>query len=162
MTLEAHGGDAVEAAAAAEALAELLETIVLALRLDAQVTVTDEEGVITGRVDGDDLGLFIGRHGQTINAVQHLAQRIVLRGAETALRVLVDADGYRDRRAEVLREEADAAAAEAVRRGRPVELPAMTALERRLVHEHLRDRPDVETSSEGEEPERYLVVSPVG
>jgi spoIIIJ-associated protein len=73
----------------------------------------------------------------------------------------VDADGYRERRAHALREDADDAAEEALRSGRAVELDPMPASERRVVHEHLRDRGDVRTHSEGEEPERYLVVSPL-
>jgi spoIIIJ-associated protein len=144
----------------AEVLEELLESVVSALQLDADVSVEYEDGLLTGRLHGQDLGLFIGRHGQTIEAVQHLAQRIVLKGDESGLRLLVDAGGYRARRAKTLRAEADDAAEEALRTGRPVELDPMPALERRLVHEHLRERDEVETYSEGTEPERYLVVSP--
>jgi spoIIIJ-associated protein len=144
----------------AEVLEELLETVVSALQLDADVSVEYADGLLTGRLHGQDLGLFIGRHGQTIEAVQHLAQRIVLKGDESGLRLLVDAGGYRARRAKTLRAEADDAAEEALRTGRPVELDPMPALERRLVHEHLRERDEVETYSEGTEPERYLVVSP--
>jgi spoIIIJ-associated protein len=75
-------------------------------------------------------------------------------------RVEVDASGYRERRAALLRHEANEAADDALRLGRPVSLEPMTASERRLVHEYLRDRGDVETHSEGQEPERRLVVSP--
>jgi spoIIIJ-associated protein len=146
----------------AEVLEDLLDAIASALQLDAEISVDYVDGVLTGRLHGHDLGLFIGRHGQTIDAVQHLAQRIVLRGADTGLRLLVDAGGYRARRAKALRAEADDAAEEALRTGRPVELDPMPALERRLVHEHLRERSEVETYSEGIEPERYLVVSPSG
>ena len=108
---------------------------------------------------GDDLGLFIGRHGQTIDAVQHLAYRIAVhRGEGERKRIVVDAEGYRARREEALQRQADQAADDAVRYKRPVALDAMTASERKLVHEYLRDRGDVETYSEGEEPERHLVV----
>ena len=110
---------------------------------------------------GDDLGLFIGRRGQTIDAVQHLAQRIVFPDGPSPVRVVIDADGYRERRAEALRADAEDAAEEALRSGRPVELDPMPASERRVVHEHLRNRDDVSTHSEGEEPDRYLIVSPV-
>jgi spoIIIJ-associated protein len=149
-----------DAAEAADVLEDLLDVIVGALQLDAGVSVQYADGVLTGRLDGHDLGLFIGRHGQTIDAVQHLAQRIVLSGDSSGLRVVVDADGYRDRRARTLRAQADDAAEEVLRTGRPVELTAMAALERRIVHEHLRDRAEVETYSEGAEPERYLVICP--
>jgi spoIIIJ-associated protein len=149
-----------EVAEAADVLEDLLEVIARTLQLEADVHIEYVDGVLTGRLDGDDLGLFIGRHGQTIDAVQHLAQRIVLGGDASGLRVIVDADGYRARRARTLRAQADDAAEEALRTGRPVELSAMAALERRLVHEHLRDRAEVETYSEGAEPDRYLVICP--
>ena len=77
------------------------------------------------------------------------------------MRVVIDANGYRDRRAEALRGEADDAADEALSSGKPVELDPLPPFERRIVHEYLRERGDVETHSEGNEPERYLVVTPL-
>ena len=146
---------------AQEAVEELLELVVDALDLDAEIVVRADGDVVTGTLVGEDLGLFIGRHGQTIDAVQHLAQRIVFHGRPSDLRIVIDAAGYRDRRAGALRRQADEAAEEAVRTGRPVALDPMVASERKLVHEHLRDRGDVETYSEGDEPERHLVVAPL-
>jgi spoIIIJ-associated protein len=143
---------------------EVLEEVVAALGLTGTVEVERDQEVVTGTVHGDDLGLFIGRHGQTIDAVQHLIFRIALaRGAgnEGDLRVVIDAEGYRARRAEALQRVADQAAEDARRSGRPVALDAMTASERKLVHEYLRDRGGVETYSEGEEPDRHLVVAPL-
>lgn len=150
-----------EAAAAAERLRELLDRVSAALGLDARAEVSDDGETLVGTLHGEDLGLFIGRHGQTIDAVQHLAQRLVLRSAQTGRRVVVDAEGYRARRAEILHRQAEEAAEEAVRHGRPVALDAMTASERRIVHEYLRERGDVDTYSEGEEPDRHLVVAPL-
>ncbi len=141
-------------------LRELLEEIVDSLGLDVEVMVEESDGVLTGSVEGEDVGLFIGRRGQTIDAVQHLAQRIVFRGGSPDARVVVDADGYRERRAESLRTIALDAAEDALRSGEAVELDPMPASERRIVHEYLRERGDVQTHSEGEEPERYLVVEP--
>lgn len=141
-------------------LRDLLEEIVDGLGLDAEVRVEESDGVLTGSVEGEDVGLFIGRRGQTIDAVQHLAQRIVFRGGSPDSRVIVDADGYRERRAESLRTVALDAAEEALRSGEAIELDPMPASERRIVHEYLRERGDVQTHSEGEEPERYLVVEP--
>jgi spoIIIJ-associated protein len=143
-----------------DVIEELLETLSDALGLDAEVDVRREGDTVTGTLIGDDLGLFIGRHGQTIDAVQHLAQRIVFRGRPSELRIVIDAAGYRDRRAGALRRLADEAAEEALRYERPVALDAMVASERKLVHEHLRERGDVDTHSEGDEPDRHLVVSP--
>ncbi len=114
-----------------------------------------------GRLAGEDLGLFIGRHGQTIDAVQHIAMRVVASAAGERRLVEVDAEGYRERRAEALRGQADDAADEALRLRPAGLLDAMGASERKLVHEHLRDRGDVETYSEGDEPHRHLVVAPL-
>jgi spoIIIJ-associated protein len=145
----------------AEVLGDLLEEIAEKLGLDVEVKVELAEGVLTGGLEGEDVGLFIGRHGQTIDAVQHLAQRIVFREGPSPVRVVIDADGYRERRAEVLRTVADDAAEEVLRTGRPVSLAPTPASERRIVHEYLRERGDVDTHSEGDEPERHLVVSPL-
>jgi spoIIIJ-associated protein len=155
----ARGDEALEPA---EALEELLEEIVEGLGLDVEIEVEEAEGVLNGRLTGEDLGLFIGRHGQTIEAVQHLAQRIIFPDGPSPVRVMIDANGYRERRAASLRAEADEAADEALRLGEPVELDPLPPLERRIVHEYLRDRGDVETHSEGNEPERFLVISPAG
>jgi spoIIIJ-associated protein len=140
---------------------ELLEEVVDALELDAEIQVSDDGEVVTGALVGDDLGLVIGRHGQTIDALQHLAWRIAVREGDARRRVVIDAAGYRDRRAAALQAQADQAAADALRFSRPVALDAMTASDRKVVHEYLRDRGDVETYSEGDEPDRHLVVAPV-
>ena len=144
----------------AEALQDLLEEIAEDLGLDAEVEIQEGDGVLTGRLEGENVGLFIGRHGQTIDAVQHLAQRIVFPEGPSSVRVVIDANGYRERRSDALRAEADDAADEALSTGKPVELNPLPPFERRIVHEYLRERGDVQTHSEGNEPERYLVVSP--
>jgi spoIIIJ-associated protein len=152
------------AAIVEDTVREILEEVVEGLGLRGTVEVERDNEVVTGTVHGEDLGLFIGRHGQTIDAVQHLIFRIALaRGAgdEGDLRVVIDAEGYRARRAEALQRVADQAADDARRHGRPVALDAMTASERKIVHEYLRDRGGVETYSEGEEPDRHLVVAPL-
>jgi len=152
--------DGTAAPAPADILRELLEKVVDTLELDATVDVVEDDEQLTGSLEGEDLGLFIGRHGQTIDAVQHLAQRLVFRGQRAEKAVVIDAAGYRERRRAALQAQADEAAEEAVRYGRAVSLDAMTAGERRLVHEYLRDRGGVQTYSEGTEPDRHLVVAP--
>jgi spoIIIJ-associated protein len=142
-------------------LEDLLAEIADGLGLDVEIEIEETEVELRGCLRGEDVGLFIGRRGQTIDAVQHLAQRIVFPDGPSPVRVVIDADGYRERRAETLRADADDAAEEALRSERPVELDPMPASERRVVHEHLRERGDVETHSEGDEPERRLVVSPL-
>jgi spoIIIJ-associated protein len=146
-----------------EVLEELLSRIVDGLGLEATVEVTSEaDGGLVGTLHGEDLGIFIGRHGQTIDAVQHLAQRILLADPSVERRrIVVDAEGYRARRREALEKQADQAAIEAEKYGRPVALDAMTASERKHVHEYLRERGGVDTHSEGDEPERHLVVTPL-
>jgi spoIIIJ-associated protein len=116
-------------------LRELLEEVVDSMGLDVGVRVERTDGVLTGSIEGEDVGLFIGRRGQTIDAVQHLAQRIVFRGGSPEARVMIDADGYRERRAEALRSAALDAAEEAIRTRQAVELDSMPASERRIVHE---------------------------
>jgi len=144
----------------AELLEALLEELSERLALEATIEVAEHDGELHGTLLGEDLGLFIGRHGQTIDAVQHIAQRAIATLVGEQRRVVVDAEGYRGRRREVLERQAGEAAGEAVRSGRPVALDTMTAGERRLVHEFLREHGGVDTHSEGEEPDRHLVVSP--
>ncbi len=144
----------------ADLLLELLEEVADGVGLDCEVSVEEGDGVLNGYFEGADVSLLIGRRGQTLDAIQHLAQRIVFREHPAQTRVAIDAGGYREQRTRALHDDADDAAEEALRSGRPVELKAMPASERRIVHEHLRDRADVQTHSEGDEPERYLVVSP--
>ena len=144
-----------------EELRELLETLIEAFGLDAEVVLTQSDGVLYGSVEGPGAEALVGPDGTIIEAVQHLAQRIVLRGAPGP-RVVVDAAGYRERREDALRAEADRVADRVMSEGREVALRPMPAAERRFLHEYLRERGDVETHSEGDEPRRRLVVSPAG
>ena len=145
----------------AERVRELLERVNEALELEAEVEIVEEGDRIVGVLHGDDMGLFIGRHGQTIDAVQHLAFKVAAVGQSPPPKVEVDAAGYRDRRRQALERQADQAAADAIRSARPVALDAMSATERKVVHEYLKDRSDVETYSEGTEPDRHLVIAPL-
>jgi spoIIIJ-associated protein len=142
----------------------MLQRIADAAGVEATVEVREAEDGLHAEFVGDDLGLLIGHHGQTIDAIQHLAYRIASQNSDPAhprVSVLVDAAGYRERRAATLRATADQAAQQALSARRPVSLDAMSALERKVIHEHLKDRHDVETYSEGQEPSRYLVVAPL-
>lgn len=146
---------------ASESVRQLLEAVNAGLGLDAEVRVEQRGEEIEATLVGEDLGLLIGRRGQTIDAVQHLAYKAAVHGGSEPCRVTVDAAGYRDRRRVVLTRQADLAAAEALRTAAPVALEPMNAGERKLVHEYLKDRADVETYSEGSEPDRHLVVAPL-
>jgi spoIIIJ-associated protein len=132
------------------------------LGLRASVDVVEEDEVMRVSVSGPELGLLIGKHGQTIDAIQFLCAQAAYRGGEGRKRVIVDAGGYRERREGAVLRQADRGAADAARYGRPVELDSMPAFERKLVHNHLDGRPGVETHSEGDEPYRRIVITPVG
>jgi spoIIIJ-associated protein len=145
----------------AERVRVLLERIVADLGIEAEVSVEEDDDEIRAAVDGEDVGLLIGRHGQTIDAVQLLCYQAAFRGLSDRKRVTVDAAGYRQRRGETLKRWADSAAEDAVRDGEPIELEPMSPNERRVVHEHLRERTEVETYSEGDEPQRFVVIAPL-
>jgi spoIIIJ-associated protein len=145
----------------AERVRAMVARVVNALGLHATVDIDETDEEIRATVNGDELGLLIGKHGSTIDALQHLAFRAAFRGEERRKQVTVDAAGYRERREGALHRMADRAAAEALRYARPVELEPMRATERKIVHTYLSERTDVETHSEGDEPDRRLVVSPV-
>jgi spoIIIJ-associated protein len=144
----------------AERVRALVARVVHELGLRATVDIEESEDEIRATVNGDDLGLLIGKHGSTIDAVQHLAFRAAFRGRQGRKQVTIDAAGYRDRRETALHRMADRAAAEALRYDRAVELEPMRAPERKIVHTYLSERTDVETHSEGDEPDRRLVISP--
>jgi spoIIIJ-associated protein len=144
-----------------ERVRELVERVVGALGLAAAVEISEGEEEIRAVVSGEDLGLLIGKHGATIDALQHLAARAAFRGLGNRKVVVIDAAGYRERREAALRRAADQAVEDALRFGRSVELEPMSAPERRIVHTYLRDRTEIQTHSEGDEPDRRLVVSPV-
>lgn len=142
---------------------ELLERTIAASGVPATVRIDEGDGAeeLVATIVGPDLGVLIGRHGQTIDALQYLANAIGHRvGGEDRQRVVVDAAGYRARRAATLETLARRAAEQASATGSRVELEPMTAVERRVVHELLKDDPGVETSSEGSEPTRFVVVLP--
>ena len=139
----------------------VLERIVDELDVDGSVEVSEEEDEIIGRVDGEDLGLLIGRRGQTIDAVQLLCYRAAFQGRPDRKRVTVDAAGYRERRRDAVERQADRAAERALKSGNEIELEPMTPSERRVVHQHLKERAGIETFSEGDEPERCVIVAPL-
>ena len=155
--VESNPGDSPAAAR----IRALMGQVVDGLGLDASVRLAESEERVTVTVTGDDLGLFIGRHGHTIDAVQYLANAIVHRHEETAVEVVVDAQGYRARRERTLRDVAARAAADAIRTGEPVPLEPMSSVERKIVHVYLKaEVPRVRTASEGAEPNRHVVVLP--
>jgi spoIIIJ-associated protein len=138
---------------------EFVDRIANAIGADVSVAARERDGVVTVICTGPDLGLLIGKHGQTIDAIQYLANAIV-RSEGGEHEVVVDAAGYRARRRKTLASVADRSARLAAATGNPVELDPMTAVERKIVHEALKEDPEVETRSEGSEPNRFVVVVP--
>ncbi|HEX2707517.1 MAG TPA: RNA-binding cell elongation regulator Jag/EloR [Solirubrobacterales bacterium] len=146
----------------AERARELVEGVLDELDLEGEVEVAEDDERISITVQGgDDYGLLIGKRGQTIDALQLLCYQAAFRGLRERKRVVVDAAGYRERRRETLEGRADRAAEQALTSNHVVEMDPMSAQERRVVHERLKERAGVETYSEGDEPRRCVVVAPL-
>jgi spoIIIJ-associated protein len=140
---------------------ELVERIVDGIGVNARVELDEDEETITVFCTGPDLGMLIGRHGQTIDAIQYLANAAMYRGhPEDRKEVVVDAAGYRARRRTSLEALAVRSAERALANGERVELEPMTAVERKVVHLRLKEFDGVETTSEGTEPNRFVVIRP--
>lgn len=166
-------GDAAEAEAASDdyqeagpevsgRLEEYLETIFAGIGIEATIRISDRGEEIIANIEGDDLGLFIGRHGQTMDAVQYLANVIIFRNADVRKRIIIDAEDYRGRRTEILHGLAERGAKEVSRGRRQYELKPMSAAERRIIHVYLQDRDDIETFSDGREPFRHVIITRAG
>jgi spoIIIJ-associated protein len=141
---------------------ELVERIADGIGVVGRIEVDEDEETLTLTCVGPDLGMLIGRHGQTIDAIQYLANAVTYRKhPEDRKEVVVDAAGYRARRRASLEALAVRSAEHAVSNGEPVELEPMTAVERKVVHIRLKEFEGVETTSEGTEPNRFIVVHPV-
>ena len=138
---------------------EIVERIAAGIGADVAATARETEAGVTVTCSGPDVALFIGKHGQTIDAIQYLANAIS-RAEGGSHDVLVDAAGYRARRTATLESIARRTAQRVAATGRRAELEPMTPVERKIVHESLKDDPAVETASEGSEPNRFVVVLP--
>ncbi len=138
----------------------LVEQIVAELDARCRVEVREDAGGVHVECVGGDVGVLIGRYGQTIDAAQYLVNAIVTRREGERVEVTLDAAGYRERRRTMLERIALRSAERARNEGEPVELEPMTAVERKVVHVRLKEFDGVETSSEGTEPNRYVVVTP--
>jgi spoIIIJ-associated protein len=152
--------DAEDEGQAAEAR-RLVSRIVAELGIEANLDVDESKDTITVTVSAGDVAILIGRHGQTIDAVQYLLNVIAYRAyGEAKKDVVVDAAGYRERRRATLETLADEIADRVRENGKAEELEPMTSVERKIVHLRLKDAAGVATTSEGTEPNRYVVVLP--
>jgi len=131
------------------------------LGIPCRIELEEDEQTVVVTCTGADLGMLIGKHGQTIDALQYLLNAVVAKDRQDARKeVVVDAAGYRARRRATLESLAVRAAERALDSGSPVDLDPMTAVERKVVHLRLKELSGVETTSEGTEPNRYVVVHP--
>jgi spoIIIJ-associated protein len=157
----AAGAAVIDESELAAQLRDLLTHVTAAFGLRCRIDIDESDESLTAVCTAADLGLLIGRRGQTIDAVQTLANAILHQDEASRKQVVVDAAGYRDRRRRTVEALAVRSAEEALRTGEPVPLEPMSSIERRLVHERLKEYDGVETSSDGNEPDRYVVVRPV-
>ena len=140
---------------------EILDRILEAIGIRARIDIREDDETLLATIAGGELGLVIGKHGQTIDAIQYLINAILWRGQDDDRKpVVIDAAGYRARREATLDSLAVRSAERAASSGREVELDPMTAVERKIVHVRLKDFPGVTTRSEGTEPNRFVVIEP--
>ncbi|NLD82611.1 MAG: protein jag [Clostridiales bacterium] len=146
-------------ATAAGKAQEFLQDLTKLMGVNVSVAVaTDEEGNVRVNMEGDTLGILIGRRGETLDALQYLTSLQVNKGQNTYTRVTLDTEGYRAKREEALKRLANRMANRAQKTGR-VSLEPMNPYERRILHSALQDHPAVTTHSEGEEPNRHVVIT---
>jgi spoIIIJ-associated protein len=134
--------------------------IVNLMNLRTRVTSWEDEEEIHVDVWGDDLGILIGRAGSTLQALQDIVSTIVKRNGYEGRRIVVDVERYKERRRQKLRDYAERMAEKALTTKKPVRLEPMTPRERKIVHDTLKDIAGVRSKSEGEDPERSVIISP--
>jgi len=138
----------------------LLKEIFRTMDLDVKINAEENEKTIMIDLEGPDLGLLIGRRGETLDALQYLVNLSVNKNQEIRKKIIIDIEGYRDRREKTLQKLAEKLAEKARQRGRNVVLEPMSAQERRIIHTALQGRDDIYTFSEGEDPYRKIIISP--
>lgn len=156
--------DDVDLEEQADAVADFVEELLSKMDIDAIAEPTMEaDRMYVDIVDGadEDMALLIGKHGQTLDAIQELTRQVVGRRLDERIRVLVDVEDYRKRRASHLVEQAQAAADRALETGQEQEMDVMDALERKIVHDAVAEIEGVESGSRGEAPNRYVVIQPI-
>jgi spoIIIJ-associated protein len=137
---------------------EFVEGLLEAMGLQGEVVASVIEGRVSVEISGDDLGMLIGRRGQTLEAVQELTRTAVQRRLKAHVRLLVDVESYRARRRESLTDYAREMAERAMERGTEIELEPMNAYERKIVHDAIAEIDGASSFSEGEDPQRKVIV----
>ena len=128
---------------------------------DIQIEIKQEQNNVTFDLSGEKIAMVIGKRGQTLNAIQHLVQVMLNRHSTDFYRIVVDAEGYRARREETLKQLASRLADKAIKIKRNVTLEPMPSYERKVIHSMLQDNPKVETHSDGSDPNRFVVIKPI-
>jgi len=137
---------------------KFLEMILENMKISAKVVVTKKSDYHLFEIVGDDLGIIIGRRGQTLESLQFLVNTVGNRYSNAYLRIILDAENYREKRKQTLQQLAERLAEKAVKSGQPVKLEPMSAHERKIIHTHLQGKSLVSTYSEGTDPNRYIVI----
>lgn len=137
-------------------ISDVLET----MNLSANMDIKEKDQTVTVSLEGESLGILIGRRGETLDALQYLLNLSANRNREQRKRFILDIEGYRQRREETLKKLAHKLAEKARQRGRSVILEPMNSLERRIIHTALQGTEGVTTFSEGEEPYRKIIIAP--
>ena len=147
-------------ATAAGKAQEFLQELTKLMGVNVSVAVaTDDEGNVKVNMEGDTLGILIGRRGETLDALQYLTSLQVNKGQNDYTRVTLDTENYRAKREEALIRLANRMANRAQKTGRKVAMEPMNPYERRILHSALQNNPNVSTHSEGEEPNRHVVIT---
>lgn len=158
----------IEATLKAEPVAEkakkFIRTVLDTMGLMAEIKVKEEDGNIRVNLAGPKMGLIIGYRGETLDALQYLTNLAVNKNKshDEYTRVIIDTEGYREKREETLKKLAEKTAFKVNKYGKSIKLDAMNPYERRIIHSRLQDYPNVKTHSEGDEPFRMVVVEPDG
>lgn len=139
---------------------DFLEGLLESMELTGEISVEVSDESLSASINGGDLGILIGRHGHTLAALQELLRAAVQHQAQDRVRVTLDIEGYRERRREVLQQEAQEAARRAIEEAQEIELDPMPAYERKVVHDAIAEIEGVTSFSEGEEPYRKVVIRP--
>jgi spoIIIJ-associated protein len=135
-----------------------LQEVLKTMKLDVSIDQVEEEDHVLLNIVGPNLGMIIGRRGQTLDSLQYLVNIVANRKNKDHLRVVLDAENYRARRQETLEDLADRLASRVIRTQKEVVLEPMTPLERKIIHSRLQNHPKVSTHSQGEEPNRKVVI----
>ena len=144
---------------AKEKAVKFMKDVFASIEMEVEVTASFEDEVLNVEMSGEDMGVLIGKRGQTLDSLQYLTSLVVNKGKSGYVRVKVDTENYRSRRKETLENLAKNIAYKVKRTRRPVFLEPMNPYERRIIHSALQNDPYVTTHSEGEEPYRKVVVT---